>query len=331
MKKKITIFIICSVLILLGITFGTRCGRSAVIYSTIGGYIYNNVDRDEEVVHAMEEHNNHPEETAKKEVKINNYLLFGIEEIKGDKNTDSMLIASVNQEDGTIKLTSLMRDSYVTIPGLKKGKLNAAYANGGALLLIETIEQNYKIHIDGYASVNFEDFEAIVDLMDGVDLELSKKEANYLNNNNYISNPENRNVVAGVNHMNGNQLLGYCRVRYVETPEGVKNDYGRTLRQRKALTALFDKVKSKSLVSLISLTQDCLPYVTTSLSADQISELIEEVVENKISTIETLRLPVDGMFDDPKKFENTTYPLVYDWDKNINELYQFIYGETYTP
>ena len=93
----------------------------------------------------------------------------------------------LKRKDKTLKLTSLLRDSYVEIPGYKANKLNSAYSKGGVDLLIETIEKNYKIHIDGYASVNFEAFEKLVDMLGGVTIELGKEEAAYLNKTNYIS------------------------------------------------------------------------------------------------------------------------------------------------
>lgn len=322
---KIFISIFLVIIAVVGFFVGTRTGRKAV-YTMASNYIFQHLDRNDEAIAFMEEHNQ-TEKVGKYEEGISNFLLFGIEEINGARNTDSMMIASVNRNDGSIKITSLMRDSYVSVPGWKSTKLNAAYAKGGASLLIQTIEENYKIHIDGYASVNFESFEKIVDSLGGVTIELGKKEAKYLNRTNYISNPEYRNVKAGENLLNGNQLLGYCRVRKVETLGGVNNDYGRTLRHRRAMTAIFDKFKSLNIVSMLSTANECMGYVTTSLSLDQINELIEVVIENKITSMDTLRLPVDGMFDDPKSYNGTTYPLVYDWDKNIAELYKFIYGE----
>jgi LCP family protein required for cell wall assembly len=220
-----------------------------------------------------------------------------------------------------------MRDSYVKVSDWKSTKLNAAYAKGGAKLLIDTIETNYEIHIEGYASVNFDSFEAIVNSIGKVTIELGKKEAKYLNWANYISNPEYRNVKPGINQLNGNQVLGYCRVRKVETLGGVNNDYGRTLRQRRALSAIFDKVKTLNIFDMFTTANDCMGYVNTSLTSTQIRDIIELVAEEDISKIDTLRLPVDGMFNDPKSYEGTTYPLVYDWEDNIDELHKFIYGE----
>ena len=304
---------------------GTKPGRQ-LIYSAAGKYVFQEVLRDDEAIAVMNQHSA-GEIVGRKEKGVVNYLLFGIEEINGAKNTDSMMIASVNFAKKEIKLVSLMRDSYVEVPGWKSTKLNAAYAKGGASLLISTIEANYKIHIDGYAFVNFESFEAIVDSIGNITIELGEKEAKYLNKTNYISNPKYRNVKPGINQLNGNQVLGYCRVRKVATLGGVNNDYGRTLRQRRALSAIFDKVKTLNIIAMFSTASECMGYVTTSLTSSQISDLIELVVEERITQIDTLRLPVDGMFRDPKSYKGTTYPLVYDWEDNIDELYKFIYGE----
>ena len=115
-----------------------------------------------------------------------------------------------NTYDNTIKLTSILRDTLVDLPGYSQNKINAAYAKGGADYLIEVIEKNFKIQIDGYASVDFDSFEDIVDSLGGVEIELSQKEADYLNTTNYISDPANRNVVAGLQVLNGNQVVGYC-------------------------------------------------------------------------------------------------------------------------
>ncbi len=329
-KKKhtgIKVFACITLLFAIAIVFlvGTKPGRKA-IYAVAGNYIFEEVVRDEDATTFMNEHNE-KEPVGKKEEGVKNYLLFGLEEIKGGSRSDTMMIASVNMNTGTIKLISLMRDSYVDVPGWKSTKLNAAYGHGGVKLLIDTIEANYKLHIDGYASVNFESFEKIVDSIGGVTIELGAKEAKYLNRTNYISNPEYRNVVEGVNVLNGNQLLGYCRVRKVATLGGANNDYGRTVRHRRAMSAIFEKFKSLNIFTMFSTANDCMGYVTTSLTSQQIREIIEVVVENKITSVEEFRLPVDGMFNDPKSYNGTSYPLVYDWDKNIAELYKFIYED----
>ena len=308
---------------------GTKPGRS-IIYKVASKYVYKNVqhgtpdEKDREVINRRK-----PSENVVGEDHIYNYLIFGIEEIGGARNTDAMLIGTIDTKEGKLKLTSLLRDSYVEIPGYKANKLNSAYAKGGADLLIETIEKNYKIRIDGYASVNFEAFEKIVDLLGGVDIELGKEEAKYLNKTNYISKKSNRNVVPGVNRLNGNQVMGYVRVRKVKTLGGANYDYGRVVRQQRALAAMFDSLmSSRNILKIIPIVSQALSYVTTDLDQKQIEKMMEAVIENKMTDIETFRVPVDGAFEAPKKYNGIGYPIIIDWETNRIELYKFIYGHT---
>ena len=305
----------------------TKPGRS-LVYKVASRFVYRNVqhntsdDEDKEVFNIRK-----PSENVVHEDYVYNYLIFGIEKIGGGSNTDAMLIGSVNKKEGKLKLTSLLRDSYVEIPGYKANKLNSAYAKGGVELLIETIEKNYKIHIDGYASVDFKAFENMVDLLGGVEIELGKEEAKYLNRTNYISKKANRNVVTGVNKLNGNQVMGYVRVRKVKTLGGANYDYGRVVRQQRALGAMFESLmSSRNILKIIPICTQALSYVTTDLNQRQIEDMMEAVVENKMTTIETFRVPVDGAFEAPKKHNGIGYPILIDWETNRIQLYQFIYG-----
>lgn len=315
-------------LILTILIIGTKPGRS-IIYKSASTFVFNNMNNEEIIKKYDAAGGTEHADGARHEDYVTNYLIFGIEEFGGARNTDSMMIASINTKDDTLKLTSLLRDSYVDIQGYKANKLNSAYARGGARLLVDTIEKNYKVQIDGYVSVDFKSFEKIVDLLGGVTIELGKEEARYLNKTNYISQKKNRNVKKGVNHLNGNQVMGYVRVRKVKTLGGVNNDYGRIVRQQRALKAIFDSYKSpKNLFKILSVTKESLGYVTTNLTQDQIEKAMADVVENKITTLDTFRIPADGAFDAPKKYNGITYPIVLDWDKNRVELYKFIFDDT---
>ena len=277
---------------------------------------------------------------------VKTYLLFGIEEIDGAANTDAILLLSVNTKDNTIKLTSLLRDTYVEIPGYYGNKINSVYAHGmksgetteerkrnGANLLMNVIEETYDIEITGYLSINFKNFENIVNYLGGIDLQLGRTEASYLRTTNYISNPAYRTVVEGWNHMNGNQVLGYCRVRKVVTLGGYNNDYGRTVRHRRVISAIIEQYKSLSYVDMYKVACDCLAYVSTDLTEDQFAEMIENVVENKTYTIEQMRLPLDNMFKDSGKKGknngkyNVTYAILLDGyeEANIKKFHEFVF------
>lgn len=260
---------------------------------------------------------------------VTSFLIFGIEEIYGASNTDAMMLVSVNTKDNTIKLTSFLRDTLVTIPGYKRNKLNSVYSRGGADLLVQVIEDTYDVEIDGYASVNFESFEAIIDRLGGIDIELGESEASYLRRKNYISDVSQRTVVAGWNHLTGNQALGYVRVRKVATLGGATDDYGRTLRQRRVINAVITKFKSSSVFDMLPIISDCLGHVKTNISEQQLADLLADVVENGIYTTDSMRLPTEDYFYDSQKagIDGVTYALVIDdyVDINIKLFHQFLF------
>lgn len=329
-KRKLLKFVgilVALLLIIIVLIVGTKGGRG-IIYRKASEFIYGNVNQELLDGGDMEEDKKTDTQGVRTEEYVMNYLIFGIEEFGGAKNTDTMMIATINTKDDSIKVTSLLRDSYVDIPGYKANKLNSAYSRGGAKLLIETIEQNYKIKIDGYASVNFESFEKIVDLVGGVTIELGEEEAKYLNKTNYISKKKNRNVKPGVNKLNGNQLMGYVRVRKVKTLGGANNDYGRVVRQQRALTAIFESYIKTNVLKLPGVTKEILGHVNTNVGEKAIAEAMEAVVENRMTSLETIRIPVDGAFDAPKKYNGIGYPIVLNWEVNRVELYKFIFGDT---
>lgn len=337
--KIIGMAVLATLLLMLlaaGFFVGTRPGRR-IIYQFAAKYIYQSVEveteaeeKQTEKIDEAETETTKPDPWYDEDEPVRNFLIYGVEEIGGAKNTDTMMIVSINMDTGAIKLTSLMRDTMVKISGYHDNKLNTAFALGGVDLLLDTIEHNYMIDIDGYAWVNFESFEELIDLIGGIDLELTAAEANYLNTTNYISNPAYRNVSSGMNHLNGNQVLGYCRVRYVGTSTSTYNDYGRTERQRLVLNTIFNTYIKRNPIDLMTLSMNCLKYVNTNVSEEQIAQMLECIVENRATTMETFRIPIDGYFTDPEEYNGVTYPLILEWEENILQYYQFIFGDTET-
>lgn len=260
------------------------------------------------------------------EQKVVNILLIGEEAMDDDLGrSDSIMIATLNTVEKSIKLTSLMRDIYVTIPGYADNKLNAAYHNGGGVLLAETIEQNFGIGIDGYVRVDFSAFETIVNELGGVQISLTSEEAHYLNTTNYISNKAYRNVSEGLQTLNGNQALGYCRVRYRTASNGDANDFGRTYRQRTVLKAIFDKYKSQNVVNMVSIATELLSYVTTNLTKTDIVSYITTAASFGTMELETFRIPADNTYYGDKI--NKKSVLVINFEENNRALRNFIYAK----
>ena len=262
-----------------------------------------------------------------------NILLIGEEAMADDRGrSDVMMVLTINQKYDRLSLTSFLRDSYVVPTGYTYGcKMNEVYKKGGGPLLVSTIEEHFKIQIDGYARVSFQSFEEIIDLLGGVEIELTAEEAAYLNKTNYISNKANRNVVPGVQILNGNQALGYSRVRYVKGINGERDDFGRTNRQRMVINAIFNQYKSKNLVELVSVTNKILPCVTTNMTKSEILSYLS-VAAGMLGNaeLETFRVPMNDAYSGEKI--NGKSVLVLDFEKVQAALQDEMYGTGYlTP
>ncbi len=266
-------------------------------------------------------------EGARTEEGVTNILLLGEEAIDSGSargRTDIMMIATMNTKDKSYKLTSLMRDMLVQIPENKDNKLNTAYEIGGIPLLYETIELNFDIKLNGYILVGFDDFENVINKLGGVRITLTGEEADYLNSTNYISERSYRNVVEGSQILNGNQVLGYCRVRYVATGDNQINDFGRTSRQRVVLNAIFDQYKSKSLPELVLLLNDILPLLTTDIKKNDFDTYLKTAMNTGVSEIQNLRIPADHTFEEG--YVRKMSVLIPDIPENVRILHEFIFG-----
>lgn len=211
--------------------------------------------------------------------------------------TDTMIIATMDMKHKTLKTTSLMRDLYVEIPGYGNNKLNAANSFGGMELLYKTIATNFNIELDGYVNIGFSAFVDVVDAVGGVELELTESEAEYLNSTNYIRRKKYRNVKAGKQTLNGHQALGYCRIRKSGTTiNGLRDDYGRTWRQRTTLNAVFDKVKTMPYTEWVKLANKALKHVKTDLSNEKILSYMTDVMRMGTTTIHQLQIPLNGYY-----------------------------------
>lgn len=259
-----------------------------------------------------------------------NILLVGSDHgaIEGDHGrSDSIMIATVNFKTKELKLTSLMRDMYVEIPDHGKNKLNAAYAYGGVELLYKTIAKNFGIKIDNYCVVDFETFEKVINKVGGVEISLEEKEAEYLNSTNYISKKKYRNVKAGKQTLNGNQALGYARIRYVVSKKYGDGDFGRTGRQRAVIQAALNKVLDQSVTKIADIALDALKDVSTDMTASYLKSLVLKVVQMGTTEIDQMRIPLEGTYKMGRAQSNMfVFFINFDANKAAMEYFMFNKG-----
>ena len=229
-----------------------------------------------------------------------NILLIGQDRRSADhgrSRSDVIILCTVNKPAKKITFTSFMRDMYVQIPGYEDNRINVPYAIGGMKLLDRTLSTNFGVQVDGNVEVDFYGFIGIVDLMGGIELELTQAEANYLNKNFSwdVNDGQSKewDMKEGVNQLTGSQALAYARMRYVGN-----GDYQRTERQRKVLSLLVEKAKGLSITELNLLLKHALPMITTDIDDQKIfSYALELFPMLPELTVVTQRIPADGAYE----------------------------------
>lgn len=202
-----------------------------------------------------------------------NFLLIGLD--ASNSNSDAIIIASLNKTTKKIHLSSIYRDSYTYIDtpsGGKYAKINACYANGGAKKLVETIENDFKIRIDYYVSVNFDSFSSIVDTLGGIKLDVKEYEAAAVRAEIKDDCPSGEGVI-----LNGKQALGFVRIRYCDAD----SDVSRTRRQRQFINALIEEAKGISISQISPLLNTVIRYIKTDCSVTNIISLGTQALTNK--------------------------------------------------
>ena len=238
-------------------------------------------------------------------------------------NTDVMMLVSINQIEKKIKLISFMRDSYTYMDQFDRyAKLNAACANGGPAYLVETIENDYKIEIDGYAMVDFDSFTQVIDVLGGVNVDVPAYVANHLNKGVLKNNKiQNGNGVL----LDGEQALAFSRVRKTDA----NGDISRVARQRQVVNALIEKAKGATLSEINEVADVMLANVRTNISKKSIisyaSKAITEGWANYEITEVTMPTP-DTRYGYSSKA--TAWIWVVDYPLAAQKTQLEIYGET---
>jgi polyisoprenyl-teichoic acid--peptidoglycan teichoic acid transferase len=257
----------------------------------------------------------------KSDPNIKNILLIGSDTRGGEKygRSDSMMLLSINSKTNQIKLVSFLRDMYVKINGMRDTRINASYAYGGPKLLIDTIQNNFRVKIDNYVTIDFQSFDKAVDILGGVSVTLTKAEVNELNNHpDYFVTGNVQKVTVGVNHLSGSGALAYSRIRYIDS------DFGRTGRQRKVISAILSSLKHSNPAQLMSIADSVLPLVKTDLDDSQIVALATQASAILNNDTQQLAIPVKGAYKSEKIRGMSV--LVPDIEKNKAALWKFLYN-----
>lgn len=308
-KLKILYFIIPLILII---------GAGVGAYYYVNGKIY--VPTKEDFFTTPKE-----KEAAKfdEEKGIINILLVGLDgrESREDSRTDSIILATLDTNNKRVKLTSFMRDMYLPIPGYKDNRINTAYFLGGPELLMKTINQDFDMNVQYYASIDFKAFQELVEKLGGVNMDVKDYEVKEINK--YIKEVNGSKAILienpGFQKLNGQQALSYCRIRKVGN-----NDFERTERQRKVLGELVNKAKKTNIIKLSDLFTTILPYVKTNIPTNKLMNIGYTVFKFGGTGIDSLRIPGDGMFEGADVYGMSV--LVPDLEKNMNLLNKFVFS-----
>lgn len=263
---------------------------------------------------------------------ITNILLIGTDgrTVEEEARSDAMMILTVDGKNKSLKLTSLARDTYVSIPGYGQQKLTHAYVYGGVNLLIDTLERNFELDIHNYASVNFFSFMDIVDALGGVTVDVKSSEIAELNkfiNETYRmnTNPDKGRIEyvkgEGTHTLNGYQTLSFARIR--------KHDSAleRDRRQRAVIQGMINGVKELPLTKYPKLIDTILPYVKTNMKPTQIMGLGTEVLNIGNLDIKQMEFPIDdGVHSTGGILGNAGWVLQFDPD-SLDILHDFIFND----
>ena len=299
-KAKVVLGLLCVLLILAG-------GIFVYGYSALGGLSYDD---------GITENRYLDESTLVADEQVRNILFIGSDarEGLGGQRSDSMILFSIDNKNHKIKLTSFMRDSYVYIPS--KGyntKLNAAFNYGGAQLLMETLEYNFGVEIDEYVMVNYDVFIELVNLLGGITVhDVTEAEAKYMRDK--VNRPKFK---AGTNHLDGRTAMWYCRIRYVD------NDFRRTERQRKVLSAIIDKATKTNPFTLVEIVKQVLPNISTNIDRNNLLSLGAGALLYMHYDILQQQVPADGTWSNARINGQDVLKLNFEQNKSI--IKEFIY------
>ena len=253
--------------------------------------------------------------------------LFGVDSrdnsLGKGNNTDVIIIANVNQANGEIKLVSIFRDTYLNLDDDGTyNKINQAYARGGPKQAIKALNKNLDIQIDDYATFNWKAVADSINILGGVDIELSKAEFYYINA--YITETVEATGVAsqhlksaGMNHLDGVQAVAYARLRKMDT------DFARTERQREIIQQCFVKLRQANFSVINNVMEVVFEQILSSVTLNDIIPAAKNLT--KYTIVDTMGFPAARSDANMGKKGDCVIPQTL--ESNVIELHRFLFGE----
>ena len=263
-------------------------------------------------------------------INLNGYrtiALFGVDsredELEKGTRSDCIILATIDEKNKKVQLTSVYRDSYLLITGRNLDKVTHAYAYGGAQLAMSTLNTNLDLDIKEFLTVNFESVVDIVNAVGGIRMQITSAEVKYINGyidevNRVTGHNSSYITEAGTYNLDGVQALGYSRIRFT-----AGGDYKRTERMRDVISAVFDKVKNMSIGQLNNMADAILPKVYTNISGSEIMSLLPQLATYKITDstgwpyVEPKGATIGGVW----------YGIPVTLESNVKALHEKVYGQ----
>lgn len=260
-----------------------------------------------------------------------NIALLGIDArsdtFSAGNRSDCIMIVSINQNTGDVKIASVYRDTYLSIDGYGIDKVNHAYSFGGAGLALTTLNKNLDLNISEFVAINFDTVRTAVDNVGGVTITLDSQEVKYINGyinslNSQFGTSSSNITSAGTYTLDGVQALAYSRIRYTDG-----GDYKRTERMRDVLMAVFNKAKTMGVTELNNLANTMLPHISTNISKNEILSIIPKITQYNV--VENFGWPYETKGITLNK---VWYGIPVDLETNVSDLHAQLFGqENYEP
>lgn len=260
------------------------------------------------------------------------------DKLKSDWNSDTMIIASINNDTKKVKLVSVYRDTYLCLgededENNSYGLANSAYCTGGAKKMINMLNKNLDMNISDFVTVNFQAVAETVELLGGIDVEMKKEEVIHLNNY-CVETSEVTGMdytpleeIEGVQHLNGVQAVAYARIRKTSG-----NDFRRAARQREVIYKIVEKAKNSSIATLNTVLDKIFPMIYTSLTEKEILSMGMNMLSYDIE--DQTGFPFDHLYGDTVKeaMDGVDCVLPITLESNVIKLHEFLYPEdSYVP